>query len=270
MKFINETLLDPGRKFIVTDQIKAEGVGAGTCGWISTINCGHENWQNVAKVSCILTRKGKTGKPRIERMELLVPVFYHYDNSENFAKIMPDPSNARWYVLIEPDGAPEENIMNVQTIDFIGWATAMTWNIRNLQGKTRYGGWPEDQAHPLNRFQRMNEMFNEEPQRFLDQYENPPERLNVVNAIRSMESIVFKIKMAQTMKKLDIVLNSAEFLIYVNKGEFISKDAEDKNNEFKFANNDELLEQNLEFHKKRKADLEALCKDKKIPNISSF
>lgn len=268
MRFIKETLLDPGRKFVVSDQIKEASVGPGTLGWVSQINSGHENWQNVAKISCVLTRKGKSGKPRIERVELLIPVFYHFDNGENFAKIMPEVSSNRWYMLIEPDGSSEENIMETQTIDFIGWATAAAWNLRNTIGKTRYGNWPEDQQHPLNRFQRMNEMFNEDPARFISQYDNPAERTKAISAIRSMETSVFKIRMAQAIRKMDIILNSAEFLIYVNKGEFIDKDAEDKTNEFRFAEDDALLDENLEYHRKRKADLESLCKDKKIPSMA--
>jgi hypothetical protein len=212
----------------------------------------------------MLTRKGKGGKPRIERIEMISPIFYYYEKEEGFKKIMPQAGSSNWYGVLERTEGSTEDLLKMQTLDFIGWSSAVVHNLRNLLGKTRHGWWPEDQANPLNRFVRMSEMFNEDPEKFLELYQADAVRKGTIEAIRRMEGTLFKLRLTQDMKRLQSIANAAEFLTFVNNGEFIAEDAEDKKNEYRFTEDTALLAGNLEYHTERLKEISELCKKNKI------
>jgi hypothetical protein len=212
----------------------------------------------------MLTRKGKGGKPRIDRIEMISPIFYYYEKEEGFKKIMPQAGSNNWYGILERAEDSMEDLLKMQTLDFIGWASAVVYNLRNLLGKIRHGWWPEDQGNPLNRFVRMSEMFNEDPEKFLELYKPEAARKMTIEAIRRMEGTLFKLRLVQDMRRLQSIANAAEFLTFVNNGEFIAEDAEDKKNEYRFTEDTELLAGNLGYHTERLKEVTELCKKNKI------
>jgi hypothetical protein len=264
MKFINESLLEVGTKFTVSDQIKEVNLSPGSIGFISSVGGTHEDFQNVARVTVMLTRKGKAGKPRIERIEMISPIFYYYENEENFKKIMPAAGSNNWYGVLERIDGPVENLIKMQTLDFLGWASAVVYNLRGMLGKIRHGWWPEDQGNPLNRFARMSEMFNEDPDKFLELYQPEKVRRETIEAIRRMEGTLFKLRLMQNAKRLQSIANAAEFLTFVNNGEFIAEDAEDKKNEYRFTEDTALLAGNVEYHAERLKEIGEVCKKNKV------
>jgi hypothetical protein len=264
MKFINESLLEIGTKFIVSEQIKEANPATGSMGFLSSINGTHEDFQNVAKITVMLTRKGKGGKPRIDRIEMISPIFYYYENGDNFKKIMPPAGTNNWYGMLERIESPTEDLLKMQTLDFLGWASAVVYNLRNMLGKIRHGWWPEDAGNPLNRFARMSEMFNEDPEKFLELYQTDAVRKEVIEAIRRMEGTLFKLRLMQNARRLQSIANAAEFLTFVNNGEFIAEDAEDKKNEYRFTEDTELLAGNVEYHAERLKEIGELCKKNKV------
>jgi hypothetical protein len=269
MKFIYPSLLEPGRPFLVSDFVKECSYGVGSKGYISIISGGHETYQNVAKIITIMTRKGKGGKPRLDKTEFCVPIFLYFETEENFRKIMPANGDLRNYTSIDSEEAEGEvtDLLKIPTIEFIGWASAMITHLHHISNKARYGTWPEDQAHPLNRFRRMPEIYNDDKERFDEVYSNKDQRISVIEQIRKADASLFKIKMGSKLKYLDVVSNAAEFLVYVNKGEFIPQEQEDKTNEFKFTENITLLEENFKYHKEIYVDQQKVCSEKKIPMI---
>lgn len=267
MKFINSLLLDPGQPFVITDFAKDTNYGVGSKGFITTIQGGHETYQNVAKIHAVMTRKGKGGKPRIERCEFSIPIFVYFENEENFRKIMPTVAEVRNYQSIEPEEEPGSvsDILQMSTVDFLGWASAIITNLHHVSSKARYGTWPEDQANPLNRFRRMADIYADDSARLVEFYTESKNRKNVIDLIRRTEAALFKIRMSHRVKILDYILNAAEFLVYVNKGEFIPSEQEDKTNEFKFTEDQALLDSNLKYHKEVHESALKLCVEKKIP-----
>jgi len=269
MKFIKPLLYPPGTPFIVNDFVKDCSVGVGSRGFLSVIHGIHDTYQNLAKITSVITRKGKGGKPRLEKHEFCIPIFIYFENEENFRKLMPTVGDVRVYTSIERETEEEEmlDIAKVPTIDFLGWASAMVINLRHVSGKNRYGTWPEDQAHPLNRFQRMPELYNEDKERFEEQYKEKPARQLVVDAIRRMDSALCKMKVGHSLRTFDITLNAAEFLVYVNRGDFIPAEQEDKTNNYKFTEDQKLLEENFKYHKGVCEELQKVCAEKKIPIV---
>jgi hypothetical protein len=264
MKFINDSLLEVGTKFIVGEQIKEASITPGSMGFLSSINGTHEDFQNVAKVTVMLTRKGKGGKPRIDRIEMICPIFYYYENEECFKKIMPAAGSSNWYGILERTENSAEDLLKMHTLDFLGWASAVVYNLRGLLGKIRHGWWPEDQGNPLNRFVRMSEMFNEDPEKFFEIYISDKVRKESIEALRRMEGTLFKLRLAQDLRRLQSIANAAEFLTFVNNGEFIAEDVEDKKNEYKFTEDTGLLAGNFEYHAEKLKEINELCKKNKI------
>jgi hypothetical protein len=269
MKFIYPSLPEPGSSFIINGFVKDSSYGIGSKGYVSFITYTHETYQNIAKIVAMMIRRGKGGKPRLEKMELCVPIFVYFENEENFRKIMPNVSDMRNYSSIEIEETHNEptDLLSVPTIEFIGWSSAVITALNHAASKAKYGTWPEDQAHPLNRFRRLPEVYSDDYARFDEVYENKNNRAFVIEQIRQVDASLFKIKMGYRLKMLDIIMNAAEFLVYVNKGEFIPPEQEDKTNEFRFTENQTLLDENLKYHKEAHKDLYRICSEKKIPMI---
>jgi len=182
---------------------------------------------------------------------------------------MPSSGDLRNYTAIDPEETEGEvtDLLKIPTIEFIGWASAMINNLHHISSKSRYGTWPEDQAHPLNRFRRMPEIYNDDKERFDEVYSKEDQRRLVIEQVRKVDASLFKMKMGNRLKYLDTISNAAEFLVYVNKGEFIPPEQEDKINEFKFTENLTLLEQNFKYHKEVYTDQQKVCSEKKIPMV---
>jgi hypothetical protein len=79
-----------------------------------------------------------------------------------------------------------------------------------------------------------------------------------------MEGTLFKLRLMQDARRLQSIANAAEFLTFVNNGEFIAEDAEDKKNEYRFTEDTELLAGNVEYHAERLKEMGELCKKNKV------
>jgi hypothetical protein len=269
MKFIKPSLFTPGMSFLVNDFVKDCAVGIGSKGYLAIVHSIHETYQNVAKITAVITRRGKGGKPRLEKHDFAVPIFIYFENEENFRKLMPSIGDVRNYTSIEREQDEEvvADMIKAPVIDFLGWASSLALHLRHVSTKNRYGTWPEDQAHPLNRFHRMHELYNEDKERFEEQYGEKKARLSVIEAIRRTDSALVKMRMGHTWRTLDVILNAAEFMVYVNRGDFIPSEQEDKTNNYKFTEDQKLLEENFKYHKGACDNLQKMCSEKKIPIV---
>lgn len=246
-------LLEVGGKFKVTEEGKDTIYTQGSCGFMYSLNGIDNSYQNVARVEAVMTRRGKGGKARLEQTGLTMPVFYppieKKEYKENFAKLMPDEKK-RGYVIVERDLDMCSHIVDMDPLDFMGYAAAISLRLQKMSKRCRHSRWPEEKANPVRVMIRTVERFEQDPDAYLlDMGESLAFREQFVNAARRMSSAMAKIQLEMEKEKVYAETHAAEFLRYVNSGEFLSDTAENKKNEYVFTDDNKILENTLEFYK---------------------
>ncbi len=261
---LTSKLLEPGALFTVTDSVKDTVFPAGSLGFISSINGTDDSYQNIAKVSAIMIRKGKTGKARILNSSLFIPIFYV--NHKGFDKLLPEEGSKKCYVHIERYMSATVDIMKLSPLMFLGYAAALSRQIKCMSDQCRHRKWPEAKSHPVNIMRQLPGNFEGDPEPFMEKYSAKEFMDNFVNSARRMVSSLIRMQIQLDITRADAEINAAEFLVFTNKGEFIPKDAEDKKNEYKFTDDDAMLKRNLAHYKKLRSNIETLFKSKKNKN----
>lgn len=263
-KILQSNLLEAGAKFVVTDRFKDNTFPPGTLGFICQIRGIDDNYQNLAKVSAMIVRRGKGGKPRLDLNNVSIPVFM-VDN-ENFNKILPIEDSRKYFFHIEREANPISDVRLIDSLDFVGWAAAMAHRVKKMSDNCRHKKWPEDKANPVRRVMSMRDFFHEHPEKCLEEFGRMDFRLEFIDTLRRMSSSMARIHLMFDISKVDCEINAAEFLEFTNKGEFIPKDAEDKTNEYKFTDDNKLLERSVDYYHEIKEEIQKLYNEKKKSN----
>jgi hypothetical protein len=259
-KILQSNLLEVGAKFVVTDKFKDNTYPPGTMGFICHIKGIDDNYQNVAKVNAVIIRRGKGGKPRLEFSNLLIPIFMV--ENENFDKILPCGTR-KYFVSVIREAESISDVRLTDPLDFLGWATSMAHRIKKMSDSCKHKKWPEDKANPVRRILNLTNHFNEDPEKFLEEYSYDGFRTEFVDTLRRMGSAMARIHLMLDLTKVDCEINAAEFLEFTNKGEFIPKDAENKTNEYKFTDDDKLLERSVDYYHEIKEEIQKLYNEKR-------
>jgi len=263
-EILTSKLLEPGAMFKVTDAVKDTVHQPGSLGFISFIIGVDDSYQNLAKVRTITVRKGKSGKDRIMSSNLFIPIFYV--DHKGFRKLLPEEGSKKGYVQIERHIPIAANIMALDPMAFVGHAVALSQRIRHMSDQCKHKKWPETKDHPINAMRRIPDYFEEDPPSILEKFSGDGFRENFIHEARRMSSSLVRMQIQLDMTRADAEINAAEFLIFTNKGEFIPKDAKEKENEYKFTDDDAMLKRTLGYHKKLRDDIEKLFKNKKNKN----
>ena len=257
---LQSCLFEAGAKFVISENIKDSTFGPGTVGFVSYIDGLDDSYQNLAKITAAIIRRGKTGKERLDINHLFVPIFY-FDN-ENFAKLMPKDTR-KYYVHPERDLSLAYPLMDMPDLDFVGWAAAMAIRLKKMNDSCRHKKWPEEKANPLNTVRRALDHFSEDPPEYLIKLANPDFRAAFVDECRQKSSAMIRVHLDFDIRKLDVEVNAAEFLLFTNQGEFIPKDAEDKTNEYEFAKDNKLLERSVAYYTDVREEVRKLAEEKR-------
>lgn len=252
MEIITSQLLEAGAKFIVSDESQDSTITPGSCGFMCMLSGVDNTYQNVARISAMMTRRGKGGKARVDYNKLTVPILLpeieKKEHRENFTKLMPDEKK-KYHVLIERASEPYTDLMQVSDLDFIGYAASMSHRLLKMSQRCKHSKWPEEKANPVRVMASMHERFNEDPDRFLEQYGSSPGfRSAFIDEMRRMSSAMARIQLIMDKERVEVEQHAAEFLKYVNSGEFIAKDAEDKTNEYVFSEDNKVLVNTLKYY----------------------
>jgi hypothetical protein len=253
MKFLHSNIFETGTRFIISDKIKNPSHLSGSIGFVSYLSGLDDSYQNVANISTIITRKGKTGKERLFFCKLKIPIFA-FEN-EQFLKILPTVESRRNFVFIEKDGENNQtlNLMDVAPLYFIGWATAMANKLKLMSSLCKHSKWPGGNKTPVNKILRLPDYFGEDTLSHLDTYGSLEFREAFLNETRNMYSSMVKIHLERSKIKADCELNASEFLEFTNKGKFLEK--KNAKNEYEFTDDNALLERTIEYYKAAKKDL---------------
>ena len=263
-EILTSKLLEPGAMFTVTDAVKDSSFPPGSLGFVAYINGIDDSYQDIARMNTVMIRKGKTGKARILKTVLHVPIFYV--DHEGFNKLLPEDGQRKCYVHIERHMSPTMNLMEIAPLMFLGYAVALSRRVKHMSDQCKHRKWPETKSHPINVMRQLPGYFEEDPDGLIEKYSTEPFRVNFINSARHMVSSLIRMQIQLDLSRASTEINAAEFLIFTNKGEFIPADAEDKKNEYKFTSDDAMLKRTLAFHKKLRSNIEMLFKNKKNKN----
>ena len=259
-------LLEPGAMFKITDAVKDTAFQSGSLGFVSYIVGVDDSYQDLAKISVVIIRKGKGGKDRIQNSTIYSPIFYV--DHKGFNKLLPEEGSKKGYVQIERDIPIATDVMVVNPMVFIGYGVALSKQIRYMSSRCKHKKWPEAKSHPINVMRHLPDYFEEDTAILIEKYSTNKFRSDFIVEIRRMASSLVRVQIELDRDRADTEINAAEFLVFTNKGEFLPKDAKDKKNEYKFTDDDAMLKRTLAYHKKIRSDIEVLFKNKKNNNKS--
>jgi len=254
-------LLEPGAMFKVTEDVKDSTFSPGSLGFVSYIKGTDESYQNVAKIVTVMIRRGKSGKPRVMNAVICVPVFYV--DHKGFKKLLPEEGNKKYYMQIEREIPMAIDLMSLNSLEFLGYAVAMSKRVRNMSEQCKHKKWPESNSHPINFLKKLPDNFEGDADAYLMKADDIAFRTEFVEETRRMISSLVRVQLQMDIVQAETEINAAEFLLFTNKGEFIPKDAEDKTNEYEFAKDNDMLVRTLEHHKKIRDNITNLYHNKK-------
>lgn len=260
---MKNNLFRTGQKFVVVEPTTDSAYTAGSTGYMAFVEKQDNSFANVARVQAVIIRRGKGGKERIECLHLYFPIFRVDDKA--FQKVMPEKGMRRGYVHPEIEGPAILNVMDLSDIEYLGWAIACIKAMRWMVEKCKHHQWPSSQQHIFNKLGRVAEYFNADPEnlgKIKNQLASPDSRVGFLAELRPAFASLVRVNLSEAVLVAEMLHTAAEFLEFTNSGKFIPKDAKDKKNEFHFTDNNKMLKDNIQKHKKRLEQLTKLSKQR--------
>ena len=129
---MESNIFNTGTKFILTENRSGGNqYGVGTTGFVICLEGDDFEFKNICHMDVIVTRRGKTGKDRIEETVLSWPIF----NTEANIPSPEKPMNN--FVIVEKETI-NTSISTLSGIDFLGYMVAYTRFIKKLGTKSKY------------------------------------------------------------------------------------------------------------------------------------
>lgn len=205
IKMLNSQMLNVGTKFVVTEESTDSIYGPGTTGFVSFVKGRDRDYPNVVFLQVVITKRGKTGKDRLDTAEISTPIFDI--NSEEVKKILPEEKR-RYYVHIKV--FPVNNYtINMATLDFVAWASAYTQYIYKLGLRAEpLQVWPKDSKNILNEMLVINDTYNENHELIEEKFSSEDFRRDLVMKIRKKESALIQCAKIYTNKITAIELRA--------------------------------------------------------------
>jgi len=202
---LRSNIFKSGTKFVVTERIQDSTFGPGTTGFISYVKGFDQDYKNVAFFECVVSKRGKAGKNRMDITQISTPIFLIED--EKMADLMPD-NKRKYYVSIE-EVESLSSLLDIDEIDFIGVAFAKALFLHKLSGRAnRISVWPKDNEDLLNKFLNMNVFFNEDPERIVKRYSKVEIREEFIKRLRILDATLFKCALLYSQQIMEIELEA--------------------------------------------------------------
>ena len=240
-------LYPTGTKFIVTPEVKGNSFTPATIGFIAYMTETDRDYQNVANVKVVLTRRGKGGQKRINIHDISIPVFTSEEmlKHENYL-----PIDRRSYSHIEAMPFDEHDLFGIIPLDFLGWACSYAAYLRHLAFNISYPRgisnklWPREN-NVLEEVFSLSHRFEENPEQFLRHYEEKDFRIAFISKAREVESILIKCSISHKSAVISAILNSAHFLKYTNE-------------EYYKVEDEKLVKNTINFYEKQYKEVKSL------------
>lgn len=184
MIILKSNILRPGEKFEVTDRSTDGKFLPGSTGFISFVKGVDQQFSNVAHFLVVVTKKGKSGKERIETADMSAPIFEVVIPGEEL--ILPGPER-RFFTRIEHIINNVDNVCDMPTYDFMGWILARAKFIQKLSSKSTYVKlWP--QSKTLNDVLELTAHFSGNPAGTKEYYAREDIIDDVITVLNKTES----------------------------------------------------------------------------------
>jgi hypothetical protein len=218
MERLSCSLFNPGTRFMVTDDVKEATFGPGTVGIMSHVKSADSDYEDVAHILVSVIKRGKGGKERLNSTALSVPIFFDKKMLDHKNYL---PTGRRHYVHIEPYPFKAQDLMKINPMNFLGWATSYAKYLHFLAdsiAKPKKGLWPQDGKNPLAVGIRLCDYFSNDEAETIERYGNRIEwRESFITQSRKMESALVKCSLRYKDSVVKMALNSARFVDYTNK-----------------------------------------------------
>jgi hypothetical protein len=208
---LKSSIMNSGAKFTVADDSTDGTYGPGTTGFMAFVKGKDRDFKNVFYLRGVITKRGKSGKDRIDIVEISCPVFDFGAGNKLFRKVMPDEKR-KYYVHIEP--VPfGENLLKMPDLDFMGWAAAQTQFMHKLSGRAQhFSPWPSNPNNVLNRLFHITDYWAESQKNCREAFASPGARQDIISRLRIMESSLVRCALSYLSKVGEIEYFAAKSL----------------------------------------------------------
>jgi hypothetical protein len=137
-------------------------------------------------------------------------------------------------------------------MEFIGFAAAMASRADALRRKCKYFKWPQSGSSPVNDALYVQDSFRDNPDLVKEKYVQENFKGQFMEEVQRILSTMPGTQIKDEISITKSEINAAEFMLFVNNGEFIREEDEDKTNEFKFVEDNTVLEATIKYYEERK------------------
>lgn len=264
-KPLESSIVAPARRFVVKERMGP--FYKGTKGFVVFyLNTGDSN---AVDTRVVITRRGKSGKERLEDTRIVAPVFW-IEKDKDFKKHLKENHNRLVRIVTSKE---PESLLEMSLIDFMGWATAKVafLNLISIHGANASFS-PHGRLHPLCRVEdnrprrgrnglldvgnvwpkpeenrgliaaaRIFRTYQDDENNVKEQIRDIEDRKRIVDGIRAHEVKLVRRSLSYMLSLTNIEQNAAGWLS-VRKGIFSSLKVSVLNQTMKNANdrNDKL------------------------------
>ena len=225
-----------GEKFVVNQDVKDTTFSPGSTAFMSYMTEPDVDYQDVARIKVVVVRRGKGGMDRVNLNNLHVPIFRdpRMMEHENYL-----PIGRKYYVHVDKERLSSANVLELDDIDFLGWACAKACYIYYLTThfakKNIPSLWPQSNKNPVVVASRFTEYFESDPGATVKNFsENKDFREHFIAQMRTLESAGAKSGILYHKRVVAAILNSAKFMVYTNDKYFPVTDKAEAENSVKY------------------------------------
>jgi len=215
---LRSNILATGSKFIVDKTTTDSSFGPGSIGFISHVKGIDVDFKNVFFVSCSLIRKGKSGKTRMDRCEMSMPIFdlsmikLNEDIIEPFRQIMPEEKR-KYYVHILPMENTRD-VLKMTNEDFLGWLFSYAMFMKRLSTKAKHiKPWPKENTI-LSRAQEIDSYWSNHQASCIELFCPEMKRIEAVAELRKIENAFRRSSLSYLKKISEIEQGSIKYVAH--------------------------------------------------------
>jgi len=217
-------ILRPGEKFIITDKSTDGRFLPGSTGFISFVKGVDQQFANVVHFSVVMTKKGKSGKERIEMADMSTPIFE--PSLPEGELTIPGPDR-RYFTRMEHIINNVDSVRKMTTYDFMGWALARTKFIHKLSSKATFLKVGLQPSAVFNNIVELPHTFSENPTATKEYYARNDIIDELVTVLNKTESKLAKCSVGYMHQTATLELNAIRGLFDFYMSRSAQKDALD-------------------------------------------
>ena len=187
---LKSNLFRPGTKFIVREESVDKNMSPHSTGFLSFIKGRDRDYTNVVYFLSVKIRQGKTGRHRMDLVDVCCPIFE--PDVEGMKNMLPDPSR-KFFTLIRRDVEAPHNIIEMANMDYLGWAVSYSKFLEQVCSRMDISPvWPKDKNNMIRRMTEIPNIFEDCAAEILDDMTHLGARKAFVLATRRMEYTLVK------------------------------------------------------------------------------